>query len=331
MAVTAVAANWLVCKGSLDVGMQNHGDEIWILSSQKSYFVAGHPSSTNLQKESTSWVCSVVESGPVEEMICQRCQWFDIAKEPEPYLSKGHLEQNVNPAECLEGSFVDPVDADAWLRRDYLVHSGSYAAACVDPAASLAWWRPVAALALCVMLVCFSCAYAWRRRARLRTEGFGAKACGTSMPEDEQSSTAGAAGAGHCSKSATANLKDPAAAASLCANQQRSTGGRACGMRKEAGAAAAADQGHPAGVLEKRKVDSATQAIQDIHEELLDRMDAPENERKQLMRRYLMRWHPDKNTPEDRVMCTVVLQFLNSKRDWFLRPEIIPETATLLP
>jgi len=60
-------------------------------------------------------------------------------------------------------------------------------------------------------------------------------------------------------------------------------------------------------------------------------MDAPEAERKQLMRRYLMRWHPDKNAAHDRETATAVIQFLNAKRDWFLSPSVMPETATLLP
>lgn len=112
--------------------------------------------------------------------------------------------------------------------------------------------------------------------------------------------------------------------------------GRSRRSANEGGAAAggvnasrAKSTGH--GCTTSRISDSASQIVHEIHEDLLDQIEAPEPERRQIMRRYLMRWHPDKNPPEDRERATVVLQFLNSRRDWFLGRNVTPESATLLP
>jgi len=77
--------------------------------------------------------------------------------------------------------------------------------------------------------------------------------------------------------------------------------------------------------------DGASQIVNEIHEDLLDHIEEPEPERRRIMRRYLMRWHPDKNPPEERERATAVLQFLNSRRNWFLGRDVLPESATLLP
>eukprot|EP00928_Gymnodinium_smaydae_P017332 TRINITY_DN16626_c0_g1_i1.p1 TRINITY_DN16626_c0_g1~~TRINITY_DN16626_c0_g1_i1.p1 ORF type:complete len:418 (+),score=82.00 TRINITY_DN16626_c0_g1_i1:88-1341(+) len=76
--------------------------------------------------------------------------------------------------------------------------------------------------------------------------------------------------------------------------------------------------------------DDAEAIIRALDLDLLSAVDAPQEERKQLLRRHQMRWHPDKNVAERRHVATAVTQHLNSKRDWFLGPSPSAETAVLL-
>lgn len=75
----------------------------------------------------------------------------------------------------------------------------------------------------------------------------------------------------------------------------------------------------------------APEVIQRIHDELLDNITAPELERKKLLRRHQIQWHPDKNAAERRDLATAVTQFLNSKKAWFLGRSPSMESASLLP
>ncbi|CAE8718557.1 unnamed protein product, partial [Polarella glacialis] len=84
------------------------------------------------------------------------------------------------------------------------------------------------------------------------------------------------------------------------------------------------------GVPDRQLSSAAAKIIQEIDEDLLENFDASEEKRKVLMRKYLMRWHPDKNAAEDKETATEVIQYLNSKKVWFLESAAYPETAPLL-
>ncbi|OLQ10071.1 hypothetical protein AK812_SmicGene6273 [Symbiodinium microadriaticum] len=58
--------------------------------------------------------------------------------------------------------------------------------------------------------------------------------------------------------------------------------------------------------------------IRSIDEELAAKIDAPEDERKRIMRKYLMRWHPDKNQEESKETTTAVIQHLYARKAWFV-------------
>lgn len=75
----------------------------------------------------------------------------------------------------------------------------------------------------------------------------------------------------------------------------------------------------------------AVRLIREIHEELVEHVDAPEPERKALIRRHMLRWHPDKHPAGDQATATLVVQFLNAQRHWFLSTTVLPESAPLLP
>ncbi|CAK9085198.1 unnamed protein product, partial [Durusdinium trenchii] len=72
------------------------------------------------------------------------------------------------------------------------------------------------------------------------------------------------------------------------------------------------------------QVDAAATAadiIQRIKQDLVENMDAPEKKRKQIMRDYLKRWHPDKNDEESKGTATAVTHFLYANKAPLLRPD----------
>eukprot|EP00913_Durusdinium_trenchii_P031628 g29618.t1 len=80
------------------------------------------------------------------------------------------------------------------------------------------------------------------------------------------------------------------------------------------------------------QVDAAATAadiIQRIKQDLVENMDAPEKKRKQIMRDYLKRWHPDKNDEESKGTATAVTHFLYANKVQFLAPRSSEMTPLL--
>ncbi|CAE7204720.1 unnamed protein product, partial [Symbiodinium pilosum] len=74
----------------------------------------------------------------------------------------------------------------------------------------------------------------------------------------------------------------------------------------------------------------ATAIIRSIDQDLAANIDAPEEDRKRMMRKYLMRWHPDKNQDESKDTTTAVIQHLYARKAWFVQEASPAETAPLL-
>eukprot|EP00746_Dinoflagellata_sp_MGD_P113061 gnl/MRDRNA2_/MRDRNA2_50062_c0_seq1.p1 gnl/MRDRNA2_/MRDRNA2_50062_c0~~gnl/MRDRNA2_/MRDRNA2_50062_c0_seq1.p1 ORF type:complete len:595 (+),score=89.61 gnl/MRDRNA2_/MRDRNA2_50062_c0_seq1:131-1915(+) len=62
----------------------------------------------------------------------------------------------------------------------------------------------------------------------------------------------------------------------------------------------------------------ASAAILSIHQVMVSQMSAPLGDRKQMLREWTMRWHPDKNSEASKEMSTSVFQYINANKDWFL-------------
>ncbi|CAJ1372195.1 unnamed protein product, partial [Effrenium voratum] len=59
-------------------------------------------------------------------------------------------------------------------------------------------------------------------------------------------------------------------------------------------------------------------AIKSIEQDFAVNLNASDAERKRIFRKYLMRWHPDKNPEESKATATFVVQYLYTNKAWFL-------------
>lgn len=255
----------------------------------------------------TAWACQRLEHDVARTEICQSCRWFDMHLPGSLSVSGelGHLDLKVPAQKCLDGSFPDSSDTGAWLRRDELVHLGRYAAVCVHPAIEhvrhSGWFSHsvyivwIALTGACFLLLAPCC----RRRRFVGSDGdvdpdFAPPPRPPQPPPWERYQE---------------HLREPSQAAAD--SRASNSVGRVADTSAAPGSAAA-------------------RIIRKIQQDLDANIDAPEAERKQVMRKYQMRWHPDKNVSEDKETATAVIQFLNSKKDWFLDSSGVPEAAPLL-
>lgn len=276
-------------------------EEIWIQMAHEGLFAQDGPA---------AWDCSPLPQGFVASAPgCQTCLWFDTQKWPNSTASSSsgpkdaslvrfHLEEGVASQECLEGSFKLE-DVNAWLRRDELVHRQRYAAACIPPSVGMS--RRMIRIQTTFLflggsvLSVFACTYRLRRppppAARQEAWRDPTKWREDSFPQARP---------------------QPSAPAPEGRREARPSGTQRA-------------------VASSGELDGKDRIIREIHEDLLDTADTPLADRKQVMRRHLIRWHPDKNSAEDQEVATAVLQFLNAQKKWFLAATAVPEAATLLP
>eukprot|EP00434_Breviolum_minutum_P012993 symbB.v1.2.011453.t1/scaffold713.1/size170176/2 len=78
------------------------------------------------------------------------------------------------------------------------------------------------------------------------------------------------------------------------------------------------------------KTSEASEIIKGIEQDLAANWEAPKAERKQIMREYLRRWHPDKNSDESKETATAVIQFLYANKVQFLEQSPSTEVTPLL-
>lgn len=289
---------------------------VWIRSAKdQKYFAHGK-----------AWLCTplgLMQARMAENAVCTGCRWFDT-KQPgslEDISTLGHLDLSVRAPECLVGSFLDASNPDAWLRRDNLIQHGRYAAACISPEVlDRSWsthWACMAVVGPASLCLCFLCRWPLRTLLGQLIGGcVGADDHGGTYRQETPQDASGwhnipglgpsrrPMGAGQSRKEAHDIYRD------------RADLPGAMPLRRD--------------VSEVFQCGRASQVIRDIEEDMLDNIDASEADRKQLMRKYMMRWHPDKNTVDDKEIATAVIQYLNSKKEWFLNPSMHPETSPLL-
>eukprot|EP00933_Yihiella_yeosuensis_P006681 TRINITY_DN111429_c0_g1_i1.p1 TRINITY_DN111429_c0_g1~~TRINITY_DN111429_c0_g1_i1.p1 ORF type:complete len:319 (-),score=47.52 TRINITY_DN111429_c0_g1_i1:526-1482(-) len=253
------------------------------------------------------WSCHTPEEGHrfADNSVCKSCRWFDTEKAGSLVtLGKlGHLDDQVPAYSCLDGSFREVTDIGAWLRRTKLVNNGRYMAACISPVRRTSGlWTILAdtvrwvAIALPIAWLCCLPVLAWYRKY-LAKDGLG-----ESSPR--QGSRQGS----------RASTRRPSKSRSSCPNGNDHTSPN--------------QENYP--IEFSPPTEDAAQAIQVIQQDFHDNMDASEAEKKQVIRKYLMRWHPDKNPGKDKETATAVLQYIASSKVWFLESSRIPELAPLL-
>mmetsp|Transcript_30726 Transcript_30726/g.102310 ORF Transcript_30726/g.102310 Transcript_30726/m.102310 type:complete len:571 (+) Transcript_30726:346-2058(+) len=73
------------------------------------------------------------------------------------------------------------------------------------------------------------------------------------------------------------------------------------------------------------RADGPEGLIETIRSDMLDKLNAPEGERKTFLRDLQRTWHPDKNQEEDKAVATAVFQYINANSHWFLGPGAPPK------
>eukprot|EP00927_Polykrikos_kofoidii_P030015 TRINITY_DN25897_c0_g1_i1.p1 TRINITY_DN25897_c0_g1~~TRINITY_DN25897_c0_g1_i1.p1 ORF type:complete len:271 (+),score=20.50 TRINITY_DN25897_c0_g1_i1:61-813(+) len=228
--------------------------------------------------------------------------------------TNGHVNRNVRARECLDGTFLDASDAGAWLLRDQLVHKQRYAAMCtpiinsgiaaVIPALGLRISPRVSeeiettALAVAVAGV-FFCLVSYIRGARpIVVVPWRHETAYTAVPTTSPCTSAGRFTESHQYASPPSSPKtDPSTAF---------TGkfGRFMGIPLSR---TVSDSSDASPLRREQWEQTAEEAIRQIHEDLVDHIDLPPDQRKSLLRKYQRRWHPDKNASERRSMATEVM------------------------
>jgi len=284
-------------------------DVVWIRHAQARLILGP-------EAEMSSWHCGAAFPSDAEgDTICTHCRWFDVeqglrgggaqqellqpsspstsfeASHPPATAALAgavhgavHYDCDITASECLDGSFLDSDNLQAWLHRDELVHRGRYAAVCV-PALDSEVKRLVVLscfFSLVISCLCVFCRRSVKRRTVPQVDADDkAERSARSIPEG-------------CRDRNSDEVKESVQPVDAQAAQ-------------------------------------AEQIIAEIHEELMDSVELPQAERKEMMRKHLRRWHPDKNAAEFQEAATQVLQYLNAQRNWFLADTAVPEAATLLP
>ncbi|CAE7490313.1 unnamed protein product [Symbiodinium sp. CCMP2456] len=232
---------------------------------------------------------------------CKACRWFDTSGPGA--LSRtgfGQVATNIPAEACADGTWSD--EASVWLRRDGLVHRQKYVGACLPEDSDDDWALQATWLAWAALVA--SCCYIFApnfRSFRLR---------GSEDSEEE-----------------LPRRRDPP-----WLPKQRPVPERAP-EDHDSSPGWSPSSGIPPLDLSTpmRYGPKAAGIIRSIDEDLAAKIDAPEDERKRIMRKYLMRWHPDKNQEESKETTTAVIQHLYARKAWFVEGAPAHEGAPLLP
>ncbi|CAE7490735.1 unnamed protein product [Symbiodinium natans] len=246
-------------------------------------------------------VCMLLAEGVTGEERCEACRWFDIS-DPGA-LSKpgfGQVAANISADECADGTWSD--EASAWLRRDELVHRQKYVGACLVAESDDDWTLQATYVAWAALAA--SCCYVLSptfRRCRLR-----------SADDSEEEPPRRREPPWMPPKQRRPFAEEP---------------------DSPSGSSPSPSRGLPPLDLSAPMPYGPTAAsiILSIDKDLADKINAPEDERKRIMRKYLMRWHPDKNQEESKETTTAVIQHLYARKAWFLEGAARLEVVPLLP